>query len=163
MSALPDAGTEPRQRDPANPLREAGAALVLAEARKALFEKLASHRATPPHNLRSRQRPRDPSGRCYELAGRYFLEHHSTDGVRLVHGFVAWFRGELQMAHAWVELPADLIYDRGAFFVGAGYRHVMKPEPIRIWTSGKDFAIGMGAYWAPCADLQAEKDRRGAP
>lgn len=126
---------------------------------------LAAHVARPPSELRSKQRPRDPAKRCYELAGRYFLDHWETDGVALVHGFVALHIVAGSMMHAWVTLPGDLVYDRGRFFHGAGYRGVMQPEAVKSWTSAtaRECFGAMhdaGAGWAPCADLEAEERRR---
>jgi hypothetical protein len=122
-------------------------------------EALGEHRVSPPSVLRSRQRPRDPAGRCYELAARYFLDHGGKPDVRLVHGLVRthldFLPPDNRMMHAWVELPGDLVYDRGQFFAGAGYRHVMQPIVARRWSSRLGWADETLAdqCWGACREL----------
>ena len=123
-------------------------------------EELELHRATPPTDLRSQQRPRKPAKRCYELAGQYFLDHGEREGVRLVHGLVdiglEGING--RMMHAWVEV-GDLVYDRGKFFTLSGYRAVMRPQAVKTFTAVKVFAKlirkgGGGLGWGPCPELE---------
>lgn len=49
----------------------------------------------------------DRIGRCYELAGRYVMEHHSA---KLVHGSIQGFDNP-RIGHAWVILPSGEWYD----------------------------------------------------
>lgn len=125
---------------------------------------LAAHAARPPSGLRSKQRPRDPAKRCYELAARYFLDHWETDGVALVHGFVALHIVASSMMHAWVTLPGDLVYDRGRFFHGAGYRGVMQPEAVMTWTTATASQyFGSSDVWGASKELEEEATRRAFP
>jgi hypothetical protein len=136
---------------------------------------LAEHEVKAPPELRTRQRPKDPGGRCFELAAEYFLDHHKTDGVTLVHGITAahnthplwkrWTFGR-RMKHAWVALPGDLVYDRGRFFSGKGFRLVMQPEVVASWSGAgaREFCawhVTANAY-GPCPELAAAGDAAGA-
>lgn len=49
----------------------------------------------------------DRLGRCYELSGRYIVDH---PGCRLVHGSIQGF-GYPRINHAWVILPSGDRHD----------------------------------------------------
>ncbi len=64
---------------------------------------------------------------CYARTTKYVLQHRGIHGARLVHGMVAHAPHFVPMAHAWVELPGDVVFDGvvQAFFSRASYYAVM--------------------------------------
>src|SRR5262249_17729628 len=94
-------------------------------------------------------------GECYATA-LYFL--HETIEARLVHGTVRGFNGRI--AHAWVELAADVIFDGTlqAFFQAAGYRRVLQAQEEHSYGRTQALLVcassGTGGPWTD-ADRQA--------
>ncbi len=111
-----------------------------------LAEKLLEPYNVPaPAHIRV-PRIRKAAKRCYELAGKFLLEH--PEG-RLVHGIV---NGDIP--HAWVEIDG-LVYDgtcKGLFESG-GYYAVMNAKPIQVF-GHQEFCEKMSnsAVWGPLTD-----------
>ncbi len=59
------------------------------------------------------------------------LQHLEIEGARLVHGMIAHAPYFVPMAHAWVELPGEIVFDGvvQAFFTRASYYAVMSARP----------------------------------
>jgi len=93
---------------------------------KYLAEKLLEpFKVTAPVHIRV-PRVRKGAKRCYELAGKFILEHPEA---RIVHGTV---NGNIP--HAWVEIDG-LVYDgtcKGLFEHG-GYYAVMDAKPVQVF------------------------------
>ena len=112
---------------------------------------LQPYKVQPPPHIRVR-RFRNVAGRCYELAGRFVLEHPDAS---LVHGLV---KGSIQ--HAWAEIDG-LVYDgtcRG-LFRREGYYAVMRAEPVRVLTQG-EMCEEMGKYWEWLGGRERGPNRR---
>jgi hypothetical protein len=64
---------------------------------------------------------------CYARTTKYMLQHPDIEGARLVHGLIAHAPYFVPMAHAWVELPGEIVFDGvvQAFFTRASYYSVM--------------------------------------
>jgi hypothetical protein len=73
---------------------------------------------------------------CYARTTKYVLDHLQIDGARLVHGVVAHAPHFVPMAHAWVELPGDVVFDGvvQAFFTRASYYAVMAALPLAAYS-----------------------------
>src|SRR5438477_1035385 len=48
---------------------------------------------------------------CYAQTIKYVLHHQEINGARLVHGTIAHAPFFVPIAHAWVELPGDVVFD----------------------------------------------------
>jgi len=138
MSALPDAGTEPRQRDLANLLREAGAALVLAEVRvdlvlaieEALGERVARPaRATDESPEERRCADMARVAAALDAAGRPLLSKEIAAvawpglGVWRCRGYLATF-----LSRGWIEHGG---YDGQAnrYVIGGKKDWQRRPDP----------------------------------
>src|SRR4030088_2201506 len=73
---------------------------------------------------------------CYARTTKYMLQHLEIEGARLVHGMVAHAPYFVPMAHAWVELPGEVVFDGvvQAFFNRASYYTVMAALPMDRYT-----------------------------
>jgi len=76
---------------------------------------------------------------CYARTTRYMLQHLDIEGARLVHGRIAHAPYFVPMAHAWVELPGEIVFDGvvQAFFTRASYYAVMRARPRNTY-SGRE-------------------------
>lgn len=115
---------------------------------------LLPYKVTPPPGIRV-PRLRNAAGRCFELAGKFALEHPQAT---VVQGFVhPW------VAHAWVEID-ELVYDGTCkgLFSKAGYYEVAQAVPVRRFTAEEytNWSCKRG-FWGPCDELN-EYARRHA-
>jgi hypothetical protein len=64
------------------------------------------------------------------------LQHPEIEGARLVHGMIAHAPHFVPMAHAWVELPGNVVFDGvvQAFFTRDSYYAVMGAQPVRMYS-----------------------------
>ena len=111
-----------------------------------MAEALEAHKVTPPPGIRV-PRLRKAAGRCFELAGKFALDHPQAT---VVQGFVGpW------IAHAWVEIDG-LVYDGTCkgLFSKAGYYEVARAIPVRTFTAKEytDWSCGRG-FWGLCEEL----------
>jgi hypothetical protein len=76
---------------------------------------------------------------CYARTTKYMLQHLDIVGARLVHGMIAHAPYFVPMAHAWVELPGEIVFDGvvQAFFTRDSYYAVMRARP-RDTYSGRE-------------------------
>jgi hypothetical protein len=76
---------------------------------------------------------------CYARATKYMLQHPDIEGTRLVHGMVAHAPYFVPLAHAWVELPGDIIFDGvvQAFFTRASYYTVMGARAVHTYSGAE--------------------------
>ena len=87
---------------------------------------------------------------CYARTTKYMLQHLEIDGARLVHGMIAHAPYFVPMAHAWVDLPGDVVFDGvvQAFFTRASYYAVMAALPLDTY-SGLEAERLANAYGYP--------------
>src|SRR5713226_8061633 len=73
---------------------------------------------------------------CYTRTTKYMLQHLDIEGARLVHGMIAHAPYFVPLAHAWVELPGDIVFDGvvQAFFTRASYYAVMAALPLDTYS-----------------------------
>jgi hypothetical protein len=76
---------------------------------------------------------------CYARTTKYMLQHLDIEGARLVHGMVAHAPFFVPMAHAWVELPGEVVFDAvvQAFFSRASYYDVMGARPFDSYSGSE--------------------------
>jgi len=126
----------------------------LSDGRHTRADSLEPFRVEPPAEYKPKQRPRNAQKRCFELAGRYALDH---DDVLVVHGY-AW-----GVPHAWVEIPGGIIYDGTCkgFYVADDYERCVEASPIRKMTSSElcDMCLEKGGMWCACHELETDANR----
>jgi len=73
---------------------------------------------------------------CYARTTKYMLQHLEIEGARLVHGMIAHAPYFVPMAHAWVELPGEIVFDGvvQAFFSRDSYYAVMGAQPLDTYS-----------------------------
>lgn len=110
-----------------------------------------SYRVDPPPGYEVKRKPRNAQKRCFELAGRYALDHNRPEIV-VVHGF-AW-----DVPHAWVEIPGGIIYDGTCkgFYSASGYMSVSGARPVRKMTPEElaNVCLDRGGVWCACPELE---------
>jgi hypothetical protein len=76
---------------------------------------------------------------CYARTTKYMLQHLEIEGARLVHGMVAHAPYFVPMAHAWVELPGEVVFDGvvQAFFNRASYYTVMGAQALDSYSGSE--------------------------
>jgi hypothetical protein len=102
---------------------------------------------------------------CYARTTKYMLQHPEIDGAQLVHGMIAHAPYFVPMAHAWVELPGDIIFDGvvQAFFTRASYYAVMSAQPMDTY-SGRETqrladSYGYGGPWEVSPSVNVGRKR----
>jgi len=67
------------------------------------------------------------------------LHHQEIDGARLVHGVIAHAPFFVPIAHAWVELLGDVVFDGvvQAFFTRASYYAIMGVQPQKSYSGAE--------------------------
>ena len=73
---------------------------------------------------------------CYARTTKYMLQHLEIAGAQLVHGMIAHAPHFVPMAHAWVELPGNVVFDGvvQAFFTRDSYYAVMSAQPLDVYS-----------------------------
>jgi hypothetical protein len=84
---------------------------------------------------------------CYARTAKYMLQHLEIEGAQLVHGMIAHAPHFAPLAHAWVELPGEVVFDGvvQAFFERASYYKVMGAQPVDTY-SGRETARLAASY-----------------
>ena len=107
---------------------------------------LAPYKLDPPASVRL-PRIRKAAKRCFELSGRFALDHPSAT---VVHGFVQGW-----IAHGWAEIDG-MVYDGTCkgIFDRDGYYRAARAVAVRRFPAAEylDIACACG-YWLPCDEL----------
>jgi hypothetical protein len=95
---------------------------------------------------------------CYARTTKYVLEHLEIDGARLVHGVVAHAPHFLPLAHAWVELPGDVVFDGvvQTFFTRSSYYRVMAALPLTTYSGVETQRLAAASGFAGPWDINSE-------
>jgi hypothetical protein len=102
---------------------------------------------------------------CYTQTTKFMLHHLEIRGARLVHGMIAHAPYFVPLAHAWVELPGDIVFDGvvQAFFSRASYYAVMGAQPMDTYTGPEtqhlSDAYGYSGPWAVSPSVKVGKNR----
>ena len=115
---------------------------------------LAAYKLDPPASIRI-PRIRKAAKRCYELSGKFALEHPDAT---VVQGFV----GKFQVKHAWAEIDG-MVYDgtcKGLFDRDGYYLVTHAVAVCRL--SAQEYAeiVCTSGYWQPCREL-VDAERAG--
>ena len=101
-------------------------------------------------------------GKCFDTAGRFVLNNYSEGD--LIHGIIKL--GEIKIAHAWIELPGDIVFDgtQTQFFDKSDYYKVTNAVPEYKYTFDKarEFMLNEGYFgpWETTSGLLKNDIRR---
>jgi len=102
---------------------------------------------------------------CYARTTRYMLQHLDIEGARLVHGRIAHAPYFVPLAHAWVELPGDIVFDGvvQAFFTRDSYYAVMGAQPLETYSASETQRLaefsGYSGPWALSPSVNVGRKR----
>src|SRR3979411_533194 len=119
-----------------NPARRAALTAGFARVGSELLHSARQVEVDAGWKRRTWPRRRYPQ-QCYARPAKYMLQHLELQGARLVHGMIAHAPYFVPMAHAWVELPGEIVFDGvvQAFFTRASYYAVMRAMPVDAYTA----------------------------
>jgi hypothetical protein len=89
-----------------------------------------------PEAYRTGRRRRVYHRQCYAKAYDYAVSKYELEGVKLVHGLYDPMGRQMNIPHAWVELPEDIVFDgvQQRFYQKRGYYEVYRAEKIVEYT-----------------------------